>query len=92
MVLIAARASITVDVTLLTRGQPSYMYGVFQRLHEIEGRSKVTEEQVKLLSKLALEIRSTSLSAPEKEALKLVIDQTENVNQLICVLLTLLAR
>ena len=52
----------------------------------------LTEEQAKFLSKLAGDSRSRSLSSLEKEALKRAIDQSENVEQLILVLATLLAK
>ncbi len=52
----------------------------------------MTEMQAKLLCKLAIESYSRPLTTLEKEALKQAIDRAENVEQLICVLLTLLAK
>ena len=57
-----------------------------------EVRTIMTEEQAKLLGKLAVESCSRTLSTLEKETLKRAIDEAENVEQLICVLLMFLAR
>lgn len=52
----------------------------------------LSEEQAKLLSKLAVERCTKPLSEREKEALKQAIDQAENEGELILVLLALLAK
>lgn len=52
----------------------------------------LTEEQAKLLSKLAVERCAKPISALEKEALKQAIDRAENEGELILMLLALLAK